>query len=102
YTDTVTFTDAAGNYKSATKFVKDYITQATASITVTGYVVTYDGVAHQATGTATGVNGENLSAGLNLSSTSHTNVGTYTDTVTFTDATGNYKSASKLVKNFIV
>jgi hypothetical protein len=46
--------------------------------------------------------GEDLSAGLNLSGTTHTNSGTYIDTVTFTDASGNYKTASKLVKNFIV
>ena len=33
------------------------INAATASITVTPYTVTYDGHAHTATGTATGVNG---------------------------------------------
>jgi hypothetical protein len=102
YTDTVTYTDGTGNYLNASKVVKSYILKATVTISVTGYAVHFDGAAHQATGTATGVNGENLSAGLNLRGTSHTNVGTYTDTVTFTDGTGNYKSASKLVKNFIV
>ena len=102
YHDTVTFTDATGNYRNATKFVKDYISRATATITVTGYAVHFDGAAHTATGTATGVGGVDLSAGLNLSGTTHTNSGTYIDTVTFTDAAGNYKNATKFVKNFIV
>jgi hypothetical protein len=101
YTDTVTYTDATGNYKNATKFVKDYISKATVTLSVTGYAVHFDGAAHTATGTATGVLGESLS-GVDVSGTTHTAAGTYTDTVTFTDVTGNYKSASKLVKNFIV
>jgi hypothetical protein len=41
-------------------------------------------------------------SGVNVSGTTHTVLGTYTDTVTFTDVTGNYKPASKLVKNFIL
>ena len=68
------------------------ITAATATISVTPYSVTYDGNAHTATGTATGVGGESLS-GLNLSGTTHTNAGTYTgDAWTFTDTTGNYNT----------
>ena len=84
YHDTVTYTDATGNYKNATRFVKDYISKATATITVTGYAVVYNGAAHTATGTATGVGGVDLSAGLNLSGTTHTDVGPgiYHDTVT--------------------
>src|SRR5205085_5815852 len=65
------------------------------------YSVTYDGNAHTATGTATGVNGESL-AGLNLSSTTHTNAGTYAgDAWTFTDVTGNYNNASGTVDDQI-
>ncbi len=70
-------------------------------ITVTGYSVTFDGLPHTATGAATGVLGESLS-GLNLSSTTHTNVGTYLDVVTFTDVTGNYKNTVKNVSNRIL
>jgi hypothetical protein len=82
--------------------VKNYFSKANITFTVTGYAVHFDRLAHTATATATGVNGEDLSAGVNLSGTTHTNVGTYTDTVTYTDQTGNYLNATKLVKNFIV
>ena len=69
------------------------ITQAEPTCIVTGYSVNYDGTAHTATGSCTGVKGEALS-GLNLSDTTHTTAGTYTDTWTFTDATGNYINKS--------
>jgi hypothetical protein len=74
------------------------ITKATAVISVTGYTVVFDGSPHTATGTATGVEGEVL-AGLNLSGTTHTNVGSYNhDSWTFTDPTGNYfNSAGNVV-----
>ncbi len=101
YTDLVYYTDTTGNYKNAGKFVTDFIAKATVTLTVTGYAVRFDGAAHTATATATGVGGVLLS-GVNVSGTTHTALGTYTDTVTFTDVTGNYKSASKLVKNFIL
>ena len=68
---------------------------------MTGYGVRFDGAAHTATASATGVLGESLSV-VDLSGTTHSNVGTYTDTVTFTDTTGNYKSVTKFVKDFIV
>lgn len=77
------------------------ITKATPVISVTGYTVVYDGVAHTATGTATGVGGEILS-GLDLSGTTHTNVGTYNhDSWTFTDTTGNYFNAAGNVVDVI-
>ena len=95
YVDTVTYTDTTGNYKNAIKFVKDFIFKANATIAVPGYVVTYDGHTHHATGTVTGVKGESLSGGLNLFGTVHINAGTYFDTVTFTDVTGDYKNAIK-------
>jgi hypothetical protein len=102
YIDAVTFTDVTGNYKNTIKNVKSTINKANAVITVTGYSVVFDGLAHTATGTATGVLGEDLSAGLDLSSTTHTNVGTYLDVVTFTDVTGNYKFTVKNVSNRIL
>ena len=53
--------------------------------------MTFDGDPHAATGSATGVQGEDLSADLDLSGTTHTNAGVYTaDAWTFIDSTGNY------------
>ena len=76
------------------------IAKAEATVTVTPYAVTYDTAAHTATGTATGVLGETL-AGLNLGGTTHTNAGTYHDTWTFTDITGNYLAANGAVTDTI-
>ena len=100
YTDTWTFTDSTGNYNNATGTVTDSIAKANAAITVTPYSVTYDGNAHTATGTATGVTGEALT-GLDLSGTTHTNAGTYPDSWTFTDSTGNYNNATGSVTDSI-
>ncbi len=96
YTDTWTFSDPSGNYQAASGTITDTIAKATATINVTPYSVTYDGTAHSATGTATGVLGERL-AGLDLSHTDHTNPGTYTDTWIFTDSTGNYTDGTGTV-----
>jgi sugar lactone lactonase YvrE len=74
---------------------------ATANITVTPYTVTYDGNSHTATGTATGGGSVSLAADLNLNGTTHTNAGTYSDTWTFTDPTGNYNNASGTVSDSI-
>src|SRR5206468_9188233 len=52
-------------------------TNSNPTITVTPYHVTEDGNPHTATGTATGVGGENVSASLNLSGTTHTAPGDY-------------------------
>ena len=90
--DPWTFTDVTGNYANANSTVTDNIGKATAVFAVTPYDVTYDGAAHTATGTATGVSGEPL-AGLDLSGTTHTAAGTTTDPWTFTDVTGNYDNA---------
>ncbi len=92
------FTDTTGNYNNATGTVHDSIAKANATIVVTPYSVTYDGSAHTATGTATGVPGGSLS-GLALSGTTHTNAGT--DAWTFTDTTGNYNNASGTVHDSI-
>ena len=98
--DPWTFTDSTGNYNNASGTVQDCIKKANATVNVMSYSVTYDGNAHTATGTATGVKGEALS-GLDLSGTTHINAGNYTDTWTFTDSTGNYNSASNTVSDSI-
>ena len=100
YADSWTFTDATGNYSNAGATVSDSIARAKATVVVTPYSVVYDGSAHTATGSATGVKGESL-AGLSLAGTTHTNAGTYTDTWTFTDVTGNYNNASATVTDQI-
>ncbi len=71
------FTDAPGgtanwtfsggtNYNDATGTALIAIAKADATLTVNGYTGTYDAVAHNATGSAKGVGGVDLSAGLNL------------------------------------
>src|SRR5439155_24641988 len=90
------------NYNTASKDVTIDVGKANPVITVTPYSVTYDGNAHTATGTATGVAGADLSAGLHLSATTHTNAGTYAgDTWTSTDNTGKYNNASGTVSDNI-
>lgn len=61
----------AGNPDFAPAFANTAltVTPATAAITVTGFTGVYDGVPHGATGSATGVNGTNLNAFLNLGAT---------------------------------
>ena len=76
------------------------VTPATANVVVTPYDVTYNGQPHTVSGKATGVNGVALPASdLNLTGTTHTNAGTYTDTWTFTDP--NYVSQSGTVTDTI-
>ncbi|MBI5314701.1 MAG: Ig-like domain repeat protein [Nitrospirae bacterium] len=50
------------NYNDANGSVAIVINKANATLVLTGYYGTYDGAAHQATGTATGVLGESLDA----------------------------------------
>lgn len=94
-TATWTFTDVTGNYKDATGLAAIVISKASAAITVTGYTGVYDGLAHGATGSATGVGGVTL-AGLSLGA-SFINVPGGNANWTFTDATGNYNDASGAV-----
>ena len=91
-TATWTFTDTTGNYNDATGTAAIVITKADATVSVTGYTGVFDGAAHGATGTATGVGGAALS-GLVLGD-SFTNVPGGTATWTFTDTTGNYNNAT--------
>jgi hypothetical protein len=90
-----------GTYGTATDGPKSVtLHKANASISVTGYDVAFDGSAHTATGTATGVGGANLNALLDLSGTTHTDVGTYADSWSF-DGDVNYNSASGTVTDSI-
>jgi hypothetical protein len=105
--DVGTYAITQGTLALSSNYVLTYvganfvITKADPTIVVTSYSVVYDGYAHTATGTATGVKGESLS-GLDLSGTTHTNAGTYTgDAWTFTDVTGNYNGASGTVDDKI-
>jgi hypothetical protein len=85
----------ATNYLSSSDSKNFTINKANATINVTGYTGYYDGAAHGATGTATGVLGENLSSLLNLGST-FTNVpgGTANWTFNSSNTNTNYNSAS--------
>jgi hypothetical protein len=80
------------NYKSASGTAAIAITQADAAISVQGYSGVYDGNAHEATGSALGVKGENLSTLLNLGAT-FTDVPGGTANWSFAGNT-NYKSAN--------
>jgi hypothetical protein len=91
-TDTWTFA-GNNNYNAIGGTVTDSIAKANAIINVTGYSVTYDGSSHTATGSATGVQGEDLSGLLNLNGTTHTNAGTYTDSWSFA-GNNNYNAVS--------
>lgn len=94
-TDTINYnnlSDApAGNF---------VINKVDATVVVTPYSVAYDGSPHTSTGSAKGVLDEDLS-GLDLSGTTHTEIGAYNDAWTFTDETGNYNDASGAVDNLI-
>ncbi|WP_242918752.1 MBG domain-containing protein [Pontibacter liquoris] len=80
------------NYLASSDSKTFQIGKANATIAVNGYTGTYDGVAHGATGSATGVKGETL-AGLALGNT-FTNAPGGTASWIFTDATGNYNNTS--------
>ena len=67
------------NYADQAGDVAIVINQTAATVTVNGYTGTYDAAAHGATGTATGIGGVNLAAGLNLGAT-------------FTDVPGGYRA----------
>ena len=103
YAITAVYGGDADNQGSPSNVVSETITKANAVIVVTPYTVSYDGNPHTATGTATGVetpNPANLSSLLNLSGTTHTDIGTYTDTWTFA-GNGNYNSASGTITDLI-
>jgi hypothetical protein len=77
------------------------IDKADPTCEVTPYNVEYDTDAHTATGSCTGVGGEDLE-GLDLSGTTHTEIGVYTgDPWTFTDVTGYYNDQAGTVDDEI-
>jgi len=107
----------AGSYLVAARFAGDanynqkqsaavplIINKANAVITVTPYSVTYDGNAHTATGTATGVETPtpvDLTSLLHLGGTTHTSAGDYpADAWTF-DGNNNYNLANGTVHDHI-
>jgi hypothetical protein len=99
----VTFTPDSPNYLPVSNTVNVKVNQATPLTTVTPYSLTYDGNAHTATASATGLGGAALSAtGFTLSGTTHTSGGSYTsDAWTFTDASGNYATVTGTVSDVI-
>ena len=95
-TDAWTFAGNS-NYNATSGTSNDSIAKADAAIIVTPYSVTYDGAAHTATGTASGVETPtpaNLASLLDLTGTTHTNAGSYaTDAWTFA-GNSNYNATS--------
>jgi hypothetical protein len=93
------------NYNDASGTANLTINKANATFTVTPYSVTGDGSAYTATvGTITGVNGETGATvgSVDLSGTTHTNVGTYNnDPWTFTGG-ANYNNSNGTVNNAII
>ncbi len=81
------------NYDNQSGDVAINIDKANATCIVTPYVVEYDRLSHTATGTCIGVVSE-LLVGLNLTGTSHTQIGNYpADGWTFTSMDGNYNDS---------
>jgi hypothetical protein len=88
-------------YGSTSAPLAQTIQKADPTVSVTGYNVPYDAQPHTATGTATGVAGEDLTSLLHLGGTTHTAVGDYpSDPWTF-DGNGNYNSANSTVHDHI-
>ena len=81
------------NYNSANGTVDDVIGKIDATISVIGFTGVYDGNAHGATGTATGISAEDLSSLLHVATTTYTNVPGGLVHWTF-DGKANYNSAS--------
>ncbi|MTK53271.1 MAG: hypothetical protein F8N35_07390 [Paludibacter sp.] len=89
------------NYSGASSVPFNFtISKANATISVVPYDVKFDNNEHIATGTATGVVGEDLSSWLDLSLTRHTTVDTYTDTWSFA-GNSNYNSDSGTITDRI-
>ena len=89
------------NYNSASNSGSLTINQATPSVTITPYTVTYDNNPHTPVASATGVGAVPLApAGFTLPT--HTNAGAYAaDAWSFTDASGNYATQSGTILDTI-
>jgi hypothetical protein len=84
-------------------YIGAYLTieKADAACTITPYDLSYDANPHTAEGFCLGLDGEPL-AGLDLSGTTHTDVGIYEDDPwVFTDVTGNYNDQAGTVDDEI-
>ena len=92
-TCTATATTAGdANHTGSSAVATAEITRATATIVATPYTVEYDGQPHTAAFTITGVNGQTgATVGTVAHNTTHTAVGSYADTWSFT-GTANYNS----------
>ncbi len=115
YTDLITasYTDtsASSRFNASVGSMNQTINQANApTIAATPYHVTYDGYAHTASATATGLFGETPTwSSFNLSGTTHTGAGVYTDSASYSDnlivgtATeyGDYQGATFTVTDII-
>ncbi|HKY70983.1 MAG TPA: Ig-like domain repeat protein [Nitrospira sp.] len=86
------YSGGTGYTGSTSATITQIVNKADATISVTGYTGTYDAAAHGATGSATGVGGVDLSAGLNLGA-SFTDYPGGTANWTFTGGT-NYNNQS--------
>ena len=90
-----------GNYNDQSGEVAIVIERANPTCEVTGYSLEYDRETHTASGFCTGVDNNPLD-GLDLSQTTHTEIGTYIDDPwVFTDPSGNYNSTDGTVDNEI-
>jgi hypothetical protein len=90
------------NYNDASGTVDNSIAKRTATITITPYHSSFDGILHSASATATGVGNVDLISSLDLTGTRHTNAGLYNnDPWSFHDVTGNYLDASGAINNSI-
>jgi hypothetical protein len=102
--DTWSFTGAANYNNIASTTITDTINKADATVVVTPYNVTYNGLPHTATITSiTGVNGETGATvgSVNVSGTTHTLPGTYNgDPWSFT-GTANYNNTTGAVNDLI-
>ena len=97
YTDTWTFTDPSGNYANASGTITDTITKANATVSVTPYDVVYNGACPLCNRHCDRRGGRE-SRGRRQPERNHPhNAGTYTDTWTFTDPSGNYANATGTV-----
>jgi hypothetical protein len=95
----VTFTpEDSANYSTATASVTFTVDRATPTVTASGGAFTYDGNAHAATATATGVDGGPVSGNFTFtydgSATAPSQAGTYAVEATFTSSDPNYADAT--------
>jgi hypothetical protein len=94
------YTESA-NYLASSDSETFAIGKANANIHVTPYSVPHDGNPHTATGTAVGVASDNLYSLLDLSGTTHTNIGNYLGDVWTFAGNNNYNASNGTVNDQI-